>query len=156
MTIERPADPAEGLAQIEETAGEARQQIESERSNALRAAESEAQAEAINNRFDALQSDVDTKIANAIEALGARLDGRLDDFGQRIESFATQNVGGGEGPDDILSIEEIAEGAGEGIQRTAEAAQETAANVAEGAATLADEAPQRMHALFRPLWGGKR
>lgn len=150
MTIERPTDPTTGLQQIEETAGEARQQIETERSNALRAAESEAQADAVNERFNALQGEVDTKIADAIEALGARLDGRLGEFGQRIESLAGQNVGG----DDILSIEEIADDAAGAVEGIAEAASDTAAAVADNAATLADEAPQRLHALFRPLWGG--
>lgn len=146
----------EALDEAQAAIESGRQKIEADREAALAAAQSSAQESAVNARFDALESKLDglAQQVQASIASGTQATAQpADDIATRIESKLDQLLGGGSGQgaigddDDILSIEEIMDDAGEAVEGAGSAA-------AEAVEEVADKVPARGHALFRRRFGG--
>lgn len=150
MQPEIDGTPEQKLQVIEDAAGTAREEIEQQRERELRAAESAAQRSEIDSRFDSLQADVDSKVSAAIESVKSEFSSRFDSLEQTINSRLVAPNAGDTGEDDgIISIEEITDDIGSGVQD----ALRPAGQVAEQVAEEVDKAPERVHGLFKRWWG---
>lgn len=157
-----PTDPAdEALATVEQAVEAGREHIADARQQALDAAQSDAERAAINARFDAMGeqfSEFTSRIEAAISAGNDRLVETLTGAIAAMQAAGQGNTSddGGDVDGEILSVEEIAEGAADVATEGAAAVGDAAGAVADAAVQAVDEAPRRAHALFRPLWGGNK
>lgn len=157
QATQTPIDPSESaIEQIAESVDDARESLAEARDRALSQAQTQAERDAINSRFDSIETSVNemtNRIETAIANGNDRLAGTLTQFLDRLDSRLSSTAGAGDvlpsaDDDDILSIEEIAEGVTDPMVDAAAAA-------GQAVETAIDEAPKRAHMLFRPLFGNK-
>lgn len=155
-----PTDtPDAVLDQVEEAVDSGRAQIADARSAALRAAETDAERDAINARFDQVEQSFGNAIARVEQAItsgNAQLLAGL----QELVGAKAGEAGAGEGDNaddddgDIIGIElldDALDAASEGVGTAVEAA---GAAVEAAGDVAADVMPKRDHPLFRKLFGG--
>jgi len=167
FTPATPAEPAQGaqppvdipeqtLDAVESVIESGRTQLQDARSAALRDAESQAERDAINARFDTLAQQFGEGVSRIEQAIATGNTQLLDGINRLVEQAGSAGAGAGATTDDgIVSVEEIlddaAELAGGAVEAAADIATEGAAAAAE---VVEDTLPRRDHPLFRKLWGG--
>lgn len=156
-----PLPPSSGdaetsaLDQAEQAIIEGKEQVSEQRDRALADAETTAQRDAINQRFDAIEAqlgNLHNQVSESVTQSTAGLAGELRSIREQLSEIG-RNAGGSDGAgatDDILSIEEIADDIGEAAGGAADAVAGAGGEVAE----TIDKAPARGHALFRRRFGG--
>lgn len=153
QAAQTPSDPGEqAVEQIAGAVEEARSDLQSARDRALAAASSDAERAAVNARFDAMDEqfgEYTSRIEAAIQTGNTQMTAALTGFLDRLESkFAEQRQQSDDdfGDDDIVSIEEVLDDLTSPVAGAAAAA-------GSAIEEAVDEAPQRVHGLFRPLFG---